>query len=81
MSELRMVPFGVDYWHVVDDTEGIEGIIGSILRNTRPEDLLPWRAEFAPLWSSPSDLSVAYCRTEQEALDYLQRRLDELGER
>ena len=46
MSELRMVPFGVDYWHVVDDTEGIEGIIGSILRNTRPEDLLPWRAEF-----------------------------------
>lgn len=77
MAELRLVPFGVNYWHVVDDTEGKEGIIGSILKNERPEDLLPWRAEFAPIYGSISDLAVGYCRTQLEAIEWLERNLAE----
>jgi hypothetical protein len=79
MVTLRKVSFSSDYWHVINDEPGDkEGIVGSLLY-TPGHTLLPWRAEFAPIWGRPEDLRVAHCRTEEEALEFLREQLERGG--
>lgn len=81
MAELRLVPFAKDYWHVVNDDIDHAGIIGSIafMSSEHGQLLVPWRAEFTGdiFTTSRSELTVGYCASQQEAIEYLERRLNE----
>lgn len=73
MTELRKVVFGSRYWHVVDDDPDNNQIIGTL--SYFPESLLPWRASYEPSMGAPEDLAIRYCKTEQDALEFLEKKV------
>lgn len=76
-TELRLVLFVKDYWHVVSDEHA--SIIGSLYFMSKAR--LPWRAEFTGMMTkSWPQLEVNYFKTKEEAMAFLRVQLEAMDE-